>query len=58
MTESQDADRRLAEASRLATEELHKQGTPDYDPRAHERAVEAERRAAEAVRAAKEQGGR
>lgn len=52
MTESQDAQRRLAEASRIARRELDKQGTPDYDHRAHERAVEAERRAAEAVRAA------
>jgi len=54
MTESQDAAARLAEASRIATQELHKQGTPDYDPRAHERAVEAERKAAEAVRARRE----
>ncbi|MFC8190693.1 translation initiation factor 2 [Cellulomonas sp. NPDC057328] len=52
MTDSQDARRRLAEASRIVTQELYKQGTPDYDHRAHERAVEAERRAAEAVRAA------
>jgi len=51
MTASQDPAARLAEASRLATQELHKQGTPDYDPRAHERAVEAERKAAEALRA-------
>jgi hypothetical protein len=28
-----------------ATAELHKQGTPDYDPRQHEKAVERERRA-------------
>ncbi|GIG41024.1 translation initiation factor 2 [Cellulomonas phragmiteti] len=54
MTESQDAAARLAEASRIATQELHKQGTPDYDPRAHERAVEAERKAASAVRAQQE----
>lgn len=49
-----EAAKRLAEASRVATAELHKQGTPDYDPRAHERAVEFERRAAEAVRAERE----
>ncbi len=55
MTESQDAAARLAEASRIATQELHKQGTPDYDPRAHERAVEAERKATDALRAS--QGG-
>lgn len=54
MTSSQDPAARLAEASRIATQELHKQGTPDYDPRAHERAVEAERKAAEAVRAHQE----
>ena len=40
-----DAARRLAEASRLATQELHKSGTPEYDVRAHQRAIEAERRA-------------
>ena len=51
MTESQEAASRLSEASRIATQELHKQGTPDYDPRAHERAVEAERTAANAVQA-------
>ncbi len=48
----ESADHKLAEARRLATEELHKQGTPDYDPRAHQRAVEAERKAAEAAEAA------
>lgn len=42
------AAHRVAEASRRATEELHKQGTPDYDPRQHRKAVERERRAAEA----------
>jgi hypothetical protein len=44
-----DATRRVAEASRRATAELHKQGTPDYDPRQHEKAVERERRAAEGL---------
>lgn len=58
MTASQSPAERLAEASRLATRELHKQGTPDYDPRAHERAVEAERKAAEALRASQEAGSR
>lgn len=52
-----DAAHRLAEASRLATQELHKQGTPDYDPRAHERAVEAERKALDALEAEKKASG-
>ena len=30
------------------TQELHKQGTPEYDPRSHERAIEAERKAQDA----------
>ncbi len=42
-----EAAHRVAEASRRATEELHKQGTPDYDPRQHQKAVERERRAAQ-----------
>lgn len=42
-----EAVRPVAEASRRASEELHKQGTPDYDPRQHAKAVERERRAAE-----------
>ncbi len=45
-----EATRRVAEASRRATAELHKQGTPEYDPRQHEKAVERERRAAEAAK--------
>ncbi|WP_426592203.1 translation initiation factor 2 [Cellulomonas sp. McL0617] len=40
-----DAHSRLAEARRVATQELFKQGTPDYDPRAHQRAVEAQHKA-------------
>ncbi|MCR6690234.1 translation initiation factor 2 [Cellulomonas sp.] len=47
-----DAEHKLAEARRHATEELHKQGTPEYDARAHQRAVEAERKAAEEARGA------
>jgi hypothetical protein len=47
-----DAVSRLAEAKRLVTQELHKQGTPEYDPRSHERAIEAERKAQDAVDAA------
>ena len=52
-----DAAHRLAEASRLATQELHKQGTPEYDARAHQRAVEAERKALDALQAEKESSG-
>ena len=47
--EREAATQRLAEAKRAGTEELFKQGTPDYDPRTYERLVEAERKAAEAV---------
>ncbi len=47
--EREAATQRLAEAKRAVTEELFKQGTPDYDPRTYERLVEAERKAAEAV---------
>ena len=43
------ATQRLAEAKRAVTEELLKQGTPEYDPLTYERLVEAERKAAEAV---------
>ena len=46
---SDDPHSRLAEASRAVTQELFKQGTPEYDPRAHQRAVEAQHRAQEAV---------
>ena len=44
-----DAHSRLAEASRVATQELFKQGTPEYDPVAHRRAIEAQHKAQEAV---------
>jgi hypothetical protein len=44
-----DAQHKLADARRQSTQELFKQGTPDYDPRAHQRAVEAQRTAAEAA---------
>lgn len=50
---SQSEESRLAAASRAVTEELAKQGTPDYDPRTHERLLEAERKAREAVEASK-----
>jgi hypothetical protein len=49
MTDKEHDDpSKLAEASRAATTELYKQGTPEYDARAHQRAVEFERKAAEA----------
>ncbi len=42
---------RLVRAKRTVTEELAKQGTAEYDHRSYERAVEAERKASEALRA-------
>lgn len=52
MTDNEhEAAQRLAEASRVASEELYKQGTPEYDARAHRRAVEFERKAADAAAA-------
>jgi len=45
MDETQDTTSPLAKAKRAVTEELHKQGTPEYDPRSLERLVEAERKA-------------
>jgi hypothetical protein len=50
-TNEHEAAQPLAEASRVASEELYKQGTPEYDARAHQRAVEFERKAADAVAA-------
>jgi hypothetical protein len=44
-----DAEKRLIDAARAARVELEKTGTPDYDSRAHQRAVEEERRAQEAL---------
>jgi hypothetical protein len=37
----------FVEASRLSRIELEKQGTPDYDPRAHELLVEEQRKLAQ-----------
>jgi hypothetical protein len=51
-----DAVSRLAEAKRLVTQELHKQGTAEYDPRSHERAIEAERKAQNALDAERTAG--
>jgi len=47
MDETQDTTSPLAKAKRAVAEELHKQGTPEYDPRSLERLVEAERKAAD-----------
>ncbi len=43
------ADKKYVEAKTAAAELARKQGTPEYDPRAHRAAVERERRAAEAL---------
>ncbi len=43
---------RLVRAKRAVTEELARQGTPEYDHRSYERAVEAERKAADELAAA------
>ena len=44
-----DAEKRLIDAARAARVELEKTGTPGYDPRAHQRAVEEERKAQDAL---------
>lgn len=46
MGHEEDA-KKYVEAARQARIELEKQGTPDYDPRTHQRLVEAERKLAE-----------
>jgi hypothetical protein len=50
-TEQSDAARRYVEAGKVAAAEARKAGTPEYDHRAHDRAVEHERKAAEALAA-------
>jgi hypothetical protein len=50
-THESDAARRYVEAGRIAAAEARKAGTPEYDHRAHDRAVEHERKAAEALAA-------
>ncbi|WNB87508.1 translation initiation factor 2 [Cellulomonas sp. ATA003] len=55
--DEQEAARRYVEAGRMAAAEARKAGTPDYDHRAHDRAVEFERKAAEALAAAQAGGG-
>ena len=44
-----EAEKRLSDAAKAARVELEKTGTPDYDARAHQRAVEEERNAQEAL---------
>ncbi|NMR19392.1 translation initiation factor 2 [Cellulomonas fimi] len=58
MTEEHQDDvaRRYVEASRIAAAEARKTGTPEYDPRAHQRAVEHERRLAETLAQRTSQG--
>jgi hypothetical protein len=51
-THESEAAKRYVEAGRIAAAEARKAGTPEYDPRAHDRAVEHERKAAEALAAA------
>jgi len=48
-----EAARRYIEAGRVSAAEARKSGTPEYDPRAHERAVAHERKMADEL--AKEQ---
>ena len=47
-----DTHSKLAQAKRAVAAELARQGTPEYDPRALERLLEAERRAADEAAAA------
>ena len=44
-----EAEKRLSDAAKAARVELEKTGTPGYDSRAHQRAVEEERNAQEAL---------
>ncbi|HUX71228.1 MAG TPA: translation initiation factor 2 [Cellulomonadaceae bacterium] len=44
-----EAEKRLSDAAKAARVELEKTGTPEYDSRAHQRAVEEERNAQEAL---------
>ncbi len=46
-TEHEDEAKRLVEAARQSRIELEKQGTPDYDPREHQRLMEQQRKLAE-----------
>ena len=54
--EIETAQKRYVEAGRIAAAEARKAGTPEYDHRAHDRAVEHERKAAEALAAAQSGG--
>ncbi len=53
MTTHDEIVERLVRAKKTVTEELAKQGTPEYDHRAYERAVEEERKATEELAADK-----
>ena len=48
-TGDKSAEKRYVEAKAAAVELARKEGTPDYDPRAHQAAIERERRAREAL---------
>jgi len=56
-TQESDAARRYVEAGKIAAAEARKAGTPEYDHRAHDRAVEFERKAAEALAAEQDARG-
>jgi hypothetical protein len=47
VTGQSEAAKRYIEAGKVAAAEARKSGTPEYDRRAHERAVEHERKMAE-----------
>lgn len=47
--EQTTTDRRYVEAKAESARHARKQGTPDYDPRAHRAALERERRLAETL---------
>ncbi len=49
-TQQSSVERRYVEAAAAVARMVRKQGTPEYDPRAHEAALERERKAAEAFR--------
>ncbi|QTE28331.1 translation initiation factor 2 [Pengzhenrongella sicca] len=50
-----EAARRYIEAGKVSAAEARKSGTPEYDPRAHERAVEHERKMADELAKAQAQ---
>jgi hypothetical protein len=46
-------EQKYVEAKAAAAELARKEGTPDYDPRAHQAAIERERKAKEALATAR-----